>query len=166
MSERRSAAGFTGLHMLLTMLVFFGIVIAVNLTMAVFASTSWTGFVVANSYVASQEFNEKMALTRAQAALHWQSRFRVEHNVLRYGIWNAEDASVPLKAVKATFRRPVDDREDHVVTLLRDEDGGFSLGHELADGLWLVEVEAEAEAGLNSPYRETLRVQLIGGTAR
>ena len=164
MSAPRNATGFTGLHMLFTMLIFFGIVIAVNMTMAVFASTSWTGFVVANSYVASQEFNEKMARTRAQAALHWQGRFRIEHNVLRYGIWNAEGVSVSLKTVKATFRRPVEDREDHVVTLHRDEDGGFSLGHELADGLWLVEVEAEA--GSNSPYRETLRVQLIGGTAR
>lgn len=164
MSVPRNATGFTGLHMLLTMLIFFGIIIAVNMTMAVFASTSWTGFVVANSYVASQEFNEKMALTRAQAALHWQSRFRIKHNVLRYGIWNAEGASIPLKTVKATFRRPVNDHADHAVTLLRDEDGGFSLGHELADGLWLVEVEADA--GLSSPYRETIRVQLIGGTAR
>ena len=41
------------------MLAFFGVIIAVNVVMATLASTSWTGLVVENSYVASQEFNRK-----------------------------------------------------------------------------------------------------------
>ncbi|TGV41583.1 cytochrome oxidase, partial [bacterium M00.F.Ca.ET.168.01.1.1] len=36
---------FTGRHMLVIILAFFGVVIAVNLTMATLASTSWTGLV-------------------------------------------------------------------------------------------------------------------------
>ena len=40
---------FTGYHMLAIMVAFFGVVIAVNLTMATFASRSWTGLVVENS---------------------------------------------------------------------------------------------------------------------
>ncbi|MER8923553.1 MULTISPECIES: FixH family protein [unclassified Mesorhizobium] len=40
--------------------------------MAVLASRSWTGFVVKNSHVASQEFNRK-AGEGAQAALGWGS---------------------------------------------------------------------------------------------
>ncbi|MER8701181.1 FixH family protein [Mesorhizobium sp. M1273] len=40
--------------------------------MAVLASRSWTGFVVKNSHVASQEFNRK-AGEGAQAALGWSS---------------------------------------------------------------------------------------------
>ena len=34
---------FTGWHMTICLLVFFGVVIAVNVFMAVTASTSWTG---------------------------------------------------------------------------------------------------------------------------
>ncbi|TKB30132.1 MAG: cytochrome oxidase, partial [Mesorhizobium sp.] len=36
---------FTGGHMLLTILGFFGVVVGVNVTMATLASTSWTGLV-------------------------------------------------------------------------------------------------------------------------
>ncbi|MER9222002.1 FixH family protein [Mesorhizobium sp. M0644] len=35
------------------------------------ASRSWTGFVVKNSHVASQEFNRNAEEGRAQAALGW-----------------------------------------------------------------------------------------------
>ena len=61
---------FTGKHMLAIMLGFFAVVLAANMTMVYFARHSWTGLVVENSYVASQQFNAKMAETRAQAALH------------------------------------------------------------------------------------------------
>ena len=57
--------------MLSIMLAFFGVIIAVNVVMATLASTSWTGLVVENSYVASQEFNRKAEESRAQAALGW-----------------------------------------------------------------------------------------------
>ncbi|MER9895792.1 FixH family protein [Mesorhizobium sp. M0119] len=44
-------------------------IIIVDLKMAVLASRSWTGFVVNNSHVASQEFNLNAQEGRAQAAL-------------------------------------------------------------------------------------------------
>ena len=47
---------FTGRHMLLLVSAFFAAVIAANGTMAYFAARSWTGLVVENSYVASQEY--------------------------------------------------------------------------------------------------------------
>ncbi|RUV73239.1 MAG: cytochrome oxidase [Mesorhizobium sp.] len=163
MSAHRTET-FTGRHMLLIMLAFFGVIIGVNLTMAMFARSSWTGFVVANSYVASQEFNEKMAQTRAQAALHWRSELLIRDHMLRYSVLDAGKAVVPLEAVTATFRRPIDERQDHKVRLGRDSGGGFSARHDLADGVWLVEIEANA--GLANPYRETLRLHVIGGAAR
>ena len=74
MNQRGKTSGeFTGRHMLVIMLAFFGVIIAVNLTMASFANSSWSGLVVKNSYVASQEFNEKAAAGRAQAALGWSA---------------------------------------------------------------------------------------------
>jgi nitrogen fixation protein FixH len=63
-----------------------------------------------------------------------------------------------------TFKRPVDDRHDHDLSLSRDASAGFSSPHHLADGAWLAEVEADA--GLDFPYRETLRLQIKGGTAK
>lgn len=60
---------FTGRHMLAIMIAFFGVIIAVNVTMAVMAGRSWTGIVVEDTYIASQEFNSRVAEGRAQAAL-------------------------------------------------------------------------------------------------
>ena len=57
---------FTGRHMLVIMVAFFSVIIAVNLTMAFFARSSWTGAVVENTYVASQQFNRKAAEGRAR----------------------------------------------------------------------------------------------------
>ena len=62
---------FTGRHMLFAMLAFFGVIIAVNLTMAAFATKSWTGLVVKNSYVASQAFNRELEQAKVQAARGW-----------------------------------------------------------------------------------------------
>ncbi|TIU14500.1 MAG: cytochrome oxidase, partial [Mesorhizobium sp.] len=76
-ANARRPREFTGRHMLATILAFFGVVIAVNLTMATFASTSWTGLVVENTYVASQQFNRKAEEGRAQAALGWTGKLTI-----------------------------------------------------------------------------------------
>ena len=59
---------FTGRHMLAVVCTFFGVVIAVNVVMAIAATGTFPGLVVANSYVASQGYNELLAAARAQAA--------------------------------------------------------------------------------------------------
>jgi nitrogen fixation protein FixH len=64
---------FTGRHMLAIMIAFFGTIVAVNLTMAMFATRTFGGVVVANSYVASQRFNSWLAAARVQDGLGWQT---------------------------------------------------------------------------------------------
>lgn len=48
---------FTGRHMTAILVAFFAVVIAVNVAMARYASSTFGGVVVENSYVASQHFN-------------------------------------------------------------------------------------------------------------
>lgn len=162
MRSGTQATGFTGRHMLAAMLGFFGIVIAVNVTMAVLARSSWTGLVVENSYVASQEFNAKMAETRAQAALGWTSSLTLSEGRARYLLRDGTDRPVALKSVALTFKHPVDDREDQRLVLQRDGDGSYRTDQAIADGVWLVEVEADA--GLAKPYREMLRIHIAQGS--
>jgi len=161
---KRSTQGvFTGWHMLAVMVAFFGVIIAVNLTMAFLASKSWTGFVVQNTYVASQQFNAKAAAARRQAALGWSGDFSIRDGRTRYSLADREGRPVALTGVTLKFMRPVDDREDRLVTLVRDGDGSFSTGEAVADGAWLVEVTAEA--GRDEPYRETRRIRVVQGEA-
>ena len=62
----------TGYRMLFIFLGFFGVVIVVNFYMAWLAVTTFSGTVVDNSYVASQQFNGWLAEARAEKTLGWQ----------------------------------------------------------------------------------------------
>lgn len=155
---------FTGRHMLLIMIVFFGVIIAVNITMAVVARQSWTGLVAKNTYVASQQFNQKMADTKAQAALHWSGSLTVRDGAIGYRIADASSQNVPLKSVSLKFMRPVGDHNDWSETLTLSSDGGYRTIHPVADGVWLVAIEADA--GLDKPFRETLRINIVGGARK
>lgn len=66
-----TARPFTGRHMTAILVAFFGVVIAVNVTMARLASGTFGGTVVENSYVASQKFNGWLADARRQDQLGW-----------------------------------------------------------------------------------------------
>jgi nitrogen fixation protein FixH len=62
---------FTGWHFTAIITAFFGVVVAVNLTMAVFATRTFGGVVVENSYVASQKYNDWLAAAKQQQKLAW-----------------------------------------------------------------------------------------------
>ena len=152
---------FTGRHMLFIMLAFFGVIIAVNVVMATLANTSWTGFVVENSYVASQEFNRKAEEGRAQAALGWTSSLTIAGGEIRFGLTDAGGKAIALRTVKAEFRRPAYAAEDQALTLARANNGEFTGALALRDGLWIVEIDAAA--GLDKPYREVHRIVIAHG---
>ena len=158
---------FTGKHMLAVMIAFFGVIIAVNVTMATLARTSWSGLVVQNSYVAGQAFNRKAEEGREQAALGWQAGLSVADGTLRFTLADAEGRPVPLDGGTAMLRRPVGDADDAEIFLLARGDA-LEAAVTLDDGAWIVEVHAQlgAEAGLDRPYRETRRIQLRGGAGR
>jgi nitrogen fixation protein FixH len=69
---------FTGYHMAGILIAFFGVVIAVNMVMATYATRTFGGAVVDNSYVASQHFNRWLGEARAQQKLGWEPRLGVD----------------------------------------------------------------------------------------
>lgn len=62
---------FTGWHMTAILVTFFGVVMAVNFTMARMAVSSFGGTVVDNSYVASQKYNGWLNAAAQQDRLGW-----------------------------------------------------------------------------------------------
>jgi nitrogen fixation protein FixH len=155
---------FTGRHMLAIMIAFFGVIIAVNLTMAAFAWTSWTGLVVQNSYVASQEFNDRAEAGRAQAALGWQGELAYSHGELRYRLVRRNGAAVPINGVEVALGRPTYDADDTTIMPAPTGDGGFASNIRLGDGQWIVRVSAEA--GLTEPWLDIRRIHVRNGTAQ
>ncbi|MDR7060595.1 MULTISPECIES: FixH family protein [unclassified Sphingopyxis] len=78
MTDTRKPKAFTGRHMTAILVGFFAVVIAVNLTMARFAMSTFGGKVVENSYVASQHYNEWLKRADAQDRLGWNESITLD----------------------------------------------------------------------------------------
>ena len=76
--------------MALSLALFFGVIITVNLTMAYYANSTWSGLVVKNSYVASQEFNGKVEQVKAQEALGWKGSLTSTPGTVRWSLVDAD----------------------------------------------------------------------------
>nr|WP_316654560.1 FixH family protein [uncultured Gellertiella sp.] len=152
---------FTGRHMWLVMILFFGTVIGVNVTMAWFAHSSWSGLVVENGYVASQEFNAKAALARAIAASGVKGVVEVRGDVIHYTLKDARSVPVIADRVTLNFRRPVGDHQDFTLPLQDTGNGLFVGNHPVAAGQWIV--ETEALRGKDIVMHEAVRILVDGG---
>jgi nitrogen fixation protein FixH len=132
---------FTGWHMLATMVAFFGVVIAVNMTMMSIARGSFGGIVVDNSYVASQEFNGWLDAAQAQEELGWSaaSAITAEGRVLVTVAGTPE----PL-AVTATARHPLGRLPDRALTFHRTSAGHYVSTQALPEGRWTLRLQLAA----------------------
>ncbi len=134
-----STKGFTGRHMLLTTCGFFAVVVSVNVTMAYLANSTWSGLVVENSYVASQQFNEKTAAIKAMTASGISSNISLNGDVFLYSLRNRDGSPADADEVTANFRRPVGDHEDFVATMTKIGRGRFETDRHVPTGDWIVE---------------------------
>lgn len=99
---------FTGRHMTIILVAFFGVVIAVNLVMARFAIGTFGGTVVDNSYVASQNYNDWLEQGRAQRALGWNAVLaRGSDGHLLVTLTAGEAALTDASTLSATARPPL-----------------------------------------------------------
>ncbi len=156
MSKSQSDFTFTGKHMLAVMLAFFGVVIAVNFTMAYFAVSSWTGLVVENTYVASQEFNAKAAEARAWKDTGIQTTLEASAQGIRYEVKHPEMGPVAGEQVIAQFRHPVGEAFDFSLTLTPAGSGVFVTDHPVSAGQWIVDLETKD--GDKTVYHEAIRI--------
>ena len=132
---------FTGYHMLAIMIVFFGTIIAVNLTMATFATRTFGGTVVDNSYVASQKFNGWLAASRAQQALGWDTQVELDgERHIAVGI--SRDGAL-LEGVTASgfARHPLGRQAEIALRFTRDGEGRLVSAAAIPAGRWIVHLE-------------------------
>ena len=136
--------GFTGWHMLSIMVGFFGTIISVNLLMAYYANSSWSGMLSKNTYVASQDFNIKAAEAREWARQGFRGSVRVDEHIISYSLQGPVDKISQVESVSATMHRPVGEDEDFSVELRRSADGSYSAPHRLSPGPWIIDIEAKS----------------------
>ncbi|MEH6690953.1 MAG: FixH family protein [Pseudorhizobium pelagicum] len=162
-SMRTKSFVFTGWHMVVVMTMFFGTIISVNFYMAWQATHSWSGLVVPNTYIASQEFNGKVAEAKALAATGLTGKVEIEGGEIRYRISHTLGKPVAADTLTLHFRRPVGEHQDFDVTLAPLGGGLFAIAHDVLPGTWIIEADA-SQAG-ERILHHTERV-LVRGAAR
>ena len=111
-----------------------GVVIAVNFTMAWYASSSWSGLVAQDTYVASQQFNTRAAAMRAMAATGIHGAVTLTPQTIAYSLKQRDGTPAIADTVTAHFKRPVGDHEDFQVELVKAGEGNFTLAHAVPAG--------------------------------
>ena len=89
---------FTGYHATAILVGFFAVVIAVNLVMAHFATSTFGGALAENGYVASQDYNRWIADSATQDRLGWDVATHVEGGHL---VLDTKGVSRPVATVIA-----------------------------------------------------------------
>lgn len=158
---KRKPFVFTGWHMLGVMALFFGTVIGINLVMAWNAISSWSGLVVPNSYVASQQFNAKVKAAEAFAASGFTGELDVSDGRVRYQLRDADGQPVTGGRVTATFKRPVDERGDFRLPLAADSAGNYSAVQSMPPGQWIADISTVRDGA--PLFHQTIRLVVAGG---
>ena len=122
----------TGRHATVALVAFFGVIVAVNLVMASFATSTFGGVVVENSYVASQKYNDWLAAADRQKELGWKISPGVDEK-RRVTI----DVAVEGAEVRGYARHPLGREPDVPLTFVA-QDGGFRSAELLPAGRWNV----------------------------
>ena len=143
MSQTQTVRPFTGRHMLLIMLGFFAVVLTANMTMVYFASHSWSGLVVKNSYVASQEFNETTDKMMANAAVDVLPALAYEAGILRVKLQTKAGQAVAAGNVKLALGRPSNESEDKLIDLAVSGSGLYETSQILGPGRWTGTISAD-----------------------
>ncbi len=132
----------------------FGVIVAVNVALAVSAVRTFPGLETPNSYVASQHFDAERA---AQESLGW----RVEAEAAPDGVSLAvlDDAGRPARVARlfSVIGRPTHVADDQELVFLQDG-GIWRAAANLAPGRWALRLTAEAEDG--TPFRQRLDLRV------
>lgn len=133
----------TGWHVLAIFGGCFGIIIAVNLTLAFQAVSTFPGLVTKNSYVASQSFEEDRD---AQDALGWNVNTQLRQGVLTLNITDPDGTPVEPTILKATLGRATHVAED-VTPVFEWTGNAFVAQADVSQGYWTLWLELRAEDG-------------------
>lgn len=135
---------FTGRHITIILVAFFGVVIAVNVLMARFAISTFGGLVVENSYVASQDFNKWLDEADREKALGWKATLeRRAPDAFTTVLTDSAGKPIASARVRLFAEHPLGRKPPVNIVLTESAPGTYSGA--LPRGRWYVRVLVEAE---------------------
>lgn len=154
MTEAETGFRLKGWHVLTGFVGAFGIIIAVNITMATQAIRTFPGLETKNSYVASQEFNTRL---HAQQALGWEIYADWTDGMVHLSITD-EDGPVRVKDLHAIVGRATQNADD-VEPVFAFNGTTYEAPLDLGPGNWNIRMTALAEDGTEFIQRVILHVK-------
>jgi nitrogen fixation protein FixH len=148
-------AELKGKHVLAITVSAFAVIIAVNLTLAFKAVSTFPGLEVQNSYVASQGFNARKA---AQEALGWTLAPRYAEGRIDLAFTDRDGLPVRVEELQVLIGRTTSTADDAWPEFTEAGDL-YSAPLDLARGKWMVKVTARAPDGTLFEQRSELFVQ-------
>ena len=142
----------TGWHVLAIFVGAFGIIIGVNVYMAVNAVRTFPGLEVSSSYADSQDFDLRL---EAQEALGWVAEVELdaEAGILTLHLNDEAGRPVAPAELQALLTRPTNQEEDQQLTLSRNA-GAFTAPVAISPGRWRLRLTGEARDG--TAYRHNI----------
>lgn len=151
MAERK----FTGRHAAFIFVGAFTVIISVNLVLAFSAVKTFPGLEAKNSYVASQEFDERRD---AQEALGWTVRADATGGLVILSITDENGKPVQVGKLDATVGRATHVKDDLTPDFTFDGKA-YVARAELGDGNWNIRMKARALDGTEFVQRVILHVE-------
>ncbi|MFK7841884.1 MAG: FixH family protein [Sphingorhabdus sp.] len=132
---------FTGYHATMIIVAFFAVVVSVNLVMAQFALSTFSGTVVDNSYVASQKYNQWLEQARNQQAHGWT----VSPAVRKTGkasivVTDIDSAALQGATLSAVVEHPVGRTDPFELDFVQTEAGDYVSVQPLPEGRWKLKI--------------------------
>ncbi len=143
-----------GRHVAIIFVGAFSVIIAVNLTLAFNAVSTFPGLEVKNSYVASQSFDKDRA---AQQSLGWSVLAEAREGQVLLSVTDADGAPVEVASLDATLGRATHVRDDAKPDF-RFDGKRYVADADLGPGNWNIRMKAEAEDGTVFQQRVILHV--------
>lgn len=148
-------AEIKGHHVLAVTVGAFGIIIAVNLVMAWKAVSTFPGLEVANSYVASQEFDR---LREAQEKLGWALKHGYAGGRLTLAFTDRAGAPVAVQDLQVLVGRTTEAKDD-VTPVFTWVEGSYRADVPLPPGRWMIHIRARAADGTLFQQRDEFSVK-------
>jgi len=138
--------------MLWLVLAFFGVIIAVNMTMAFFAVSNFRGAIVDSGFVASQDFAETRAAAEAQNARGWRVEVSAAGATPLVALTGPDGAPLEGLRLRGAALRPLGEKTDVPLRFAETAPGLYAAVQALSPGQWRISVTAE---GRGAPHRSS-----------
>jgi len=142
-----------GWHVLVMILIFFGITIGVNTLFITLALRSHPGEDVPRSYMQGLEYNDTLERRRIQAELGWTARFNLVNDELVLEVLDAESAPVTALVLSGLMTHPTDTTHDCPLVFDEAESGQYRAPVTCGfAGDWRVKVRHDGEIPFEVEY--------------